>query len=117
MREEEIGLLTWVGAIGEEGDGVGVWRPNEAGCGAGLAGRRSGDGLAMGEIVERGEAYLTCVKPCDPLAVGRDCNLSDGAGATLAGKDLIELSGSGLRGCGLGVSEERREDAEEDEGA
>ena len=87
-----------------------------------MAGRRSGDGLAMGEIVEWGDAYLTCVKPGDALAVGRDCNLSDGAGATLAGKDLIEWCGGGLDGgrlceCGLGVSEQWCEDAEEDEGA
>lgn len=73
-------------------------------------------------MIERGDADFASVKPGDALAVGRDCNLSDSTGATLAGKDLIEsggsgLRGSGLRGCGLGTSEERRDEAEEDESA
>ncbi len=73
-------------------------------------------------MIKRGDADFASIKPGDALAVGRDCNLSDGAGATAAGKDLIELGGSGLggnglRGCGLGASEERRDKAKEDEGA
>lgn len=62
--------------------------------------------MALGQIVERGEANLAGVKPSDALAVRRDGNLSDGVGATVAGKDLIELSGGGLRRCGLSVSVE-----------
>ncbi len=65
-----------------------------------MARRGDGDGLALGKIVERGEANLACFKPCDALAVGRDGDLSDGAGAALGGEDPVEL-GCGWRGCGL----------------
>ena len=116
MREEEVGLVAWIGAVGEERDGGGVGRPSKFGRVAGLA-WGFGDWLALGEIVERGEANLASLKPGDALAVGRDGELSEGASAVLGGKDLVELRGIGLRGCGLSVSEERRDEAEEEDGA
>ena len=68
-------------------------------------------------MIERGEANLAGFKPGDALAVGRYGNLRDGAAVVQAGKDLIKLGGSGLRGRGLSASEERREEADEDKGA
>ena len=65
-----------------------------------LAGRGGGDGLAVGEIVDGGDANLAGFEPGDALAVGRDGNLGDGACAVFAGEDFVELSG-GWRGCGL----------------
>ena len=107
MRDEEIGLSGLVGGIrtiGEEGDGVGVGRPDEIEGRAGLAGHSGGDRLALDEIAKRGDANLAGLEPRDALAIGRDCDLSDGAGAVLAGEDLVELgrwrSDCGLRGGG-----------------
>jgi hypothetical protein len=91
MREKEIGLPAGIGTVGEEGDGGGVGRPDEIGGVAGLAGRYGGDGLALDEIVERGEANLAGLKPDKALGIGRDGDLGEGAGAILAGENFVEL--------------------------
>ena len=91
MREIEIGLLAGSVAIGKEGDRGGVGRPDEIGGVAGISWRGGGDGLALGEIVDRGDANLAGFKPCDAFAIGRDGDLGDGPRLIFAGEDFVEF--------------------------
>ena len=98
MREIEIGLAAEVRAIGEEGEGGGVGRPDGVRLGAGAVGRRGGgDALAMAEIVEGSNENHPAVEPGDALAVGRNGDLADHDGAPLA-----VWRWTGVRGAGRG---------------
>jgi hypothetical protein len=100
-------LVGGIVTIGEEGDGGGVGRPDEIGGVAGLAGRCGGDGLALDEIVEiaktvqRGDTNLASFNPGKALGIGRNGDLSEGAGAILAGENFVELCRR-WNDCGLG---------------
>ena len=125
-REIEVHLPAGIGAIGEEGDGGGVWRPGEIGFTTGLSGRGCGDKLALADVVEGCEVDLAALRPSEALAVRSDSNLADGKTSVEVGQDLIEL-GRGGEGDGIGAlradrqgkscaEEQRQNDAARPEG-
>jgi hypothetical protein len=69
-----------------------------------------GEIAEIAKIIQRGDANLASFKPGDAFAIGRDDDLSDGAGADLAGEDFVELcrwwcDGGLCGGSGLSVIE------------
>ena len=86
-REIKVGLAAEVGAIGEEGDGGRVGRPDGGGFRAGVAGRgRGGDALALVETAERSDVDFSAFDPGETLAVGRNGDLAYGLNGRLAGR-------------------------------
>ena len=98
MRKIEVGLAAEIGAIGEEGEGGGVVRPDEVGFGARAVGRGRGDALALVEICKRRDANFAAGDPGQALAVGRNGDLGDGDRAPLAGRLWAEALGAGRGG-------------------
>lgn len=94
VGEIKVGLTAEIGAIGEEGEGGGVGRPDGFGFHAGVVRRaRGGKALAFVESGERSDADFTAVEPGQALAVGRNRDLADNSDQPMAGRGRAGADG------------------------
>lgn len=111
VGEIKVGLTAEIGAIGEEGEGGGVGRPDGFGFGAVVVGgARGGKALAFVESAKWSDADFAAVEPGEALAVRRNGDLTDDSDQSLA-----EGGGAGAGGGWvLSADGERGKCAEEE---